>query len=77
MKRMYTLCLGIVLAPLLMIGIFLLEVIGFETTLLTKLFVVFFGTIIGFQSAPAVLMFSGLIKETCDGRDALVDKSTR
>jgi hypothetical protein len=56
---------------------FLLEVMGFETTLLTKLFIIFAGAIIGFQCAPAILMFSGLIKETCNGRDTLVDKSTR
>jgi len=77
MKRIHNLCLVLVLAPLLITGMFLLEVIGFKTTLLTKLFIVFAGSIVGFQCAPAVLMFSGLIKETCNGRDALVDKSTR
>jgi hypothetical protein len=50
---------------------------GLETSLLTKLFVVFFGTIIGFQSAPALLMFTGLIKEPCGESNVLVDKSTR
>lgn len=77
MNRIYHLCLALVLAPLLIGGIILLEVMGFETSLLTKLFIVFTGTIVGFQCAPAVLMFSGLIKETCDGNSALGDKSTR
>jgi hypothetical protein len=77
MNRIRNLCLVLVLSPLLIGGMFLLEVMGFETTLLTKLFIVFAGAIIGFQCAPAILMFSGLIKETCNGRDALVDKSTR
>lgn len=77
MKRIHNVCLILVLAPLLITGIFLLEIMGLETTLLTKLFIVFVGTIVGFQCAPAALMFTGLIKETCDGRDALVDKSTR
>lgn len=77
MNRIYNLCLVFVLAPPLIGGIILLEVMGFETTLLTKLFIVFAGTIIGFQCVPAVLMFSGLIKESCDTRDALGDKTTR
>ena len=77
MKRIHTVCLILVLAPLLIIGMFLLEVMGLETTLLTKLFIVFVGSIIGFQSAPALLMFSGLIKEAGETRAALVDKSTR
>ncbi|MFO7813005.1 MAG: hypothetical protein R6V21_08560 [Pelovirga sp.] len=77
MNRTHNLCLALVLAPLLIGGIILLEMMGFETSLLTKLFIVFTGTIVGFQCAPAVLMFSGLIKETCDGRNALGDKSTR
>ena len=77
MKRIHRLGLILLLAPLLNVGIFLLEFMGVETTLLTKLFIVFVGSIIGFQCAPAILMFAGLIKETCDPRDALVDKSTR
>ncbi len=77
MNRIHNLCLVLVLAPLLIGGIILLEVMGFETTLLTKLFIVFAGTIVGFQCAPAILMFSGLIKETCNGSNALGDKSTR
>ncbi len=77
MKRMHNVCLILVLAPLLITGIFLFEVMGLETTLLTKLFIVFLGTIVGFQCAPAALMFTGLIKETWNGRDTLVDKSTR
>lgn len=77
MKRIHNICLTLVLAPLLIVGIILLEVMGLETTLLTKLFILFVGTIVGFQCAPALLMFTGLIKETCDERDALVDKSTR
>ncbi|MBD1401731.1 hypothetical protein [Pelovirga terrestris] len=77
MNRIHNLCLALVLAPLLIGGIILLEVMGFETSLLTKLFIVFAGTIVGFQCAPAVLLFSGLIKETCEGRNALGDKSTR
>jgi len=77
MNRIYNLCLPLVLAPLLITGMFLLEMMGFETTLLTKLFIVFTGTIAGFQCVPAVLMFSGLIKETCDPGNALGDKSTR
>jgi hypothetical protein len=77
MKRIHSLCLILVLAPLLITGIFLLEIMGLKTTLLTKLFIVFAGTIVGFQCAPAALMLTGLIKETCDGSGSLVDKSTR
>lgn len=77
MKRIHNVCLILVLAPLLLSGIILLEVMGFETTLLTKFFIVFAGTIVGFQCAPALLMLSGLFKETCDERVTLADKSTR
>lgn len=77
MNRIHRLCFVLVLAPLLISGFFLLDSMGFETSLLTKLFIVFVGVTIGLQSVPAMLTFSGLIKETCDGRDAIVDKSTR
>lgn len=77
MKRIHRLCVILVLAPLLISGFFLLDSMGLQTSLLTKLFIVFVGMTIGLQSVPALLTFSGLIKETCDGRSAIADKSTR
>ena len=77
MKKIYSFCLIIVLATMLFSGIFLLGVMGIKTTLLTKLFIVFVGTVIGFQSIPAILMFSAMVREAFAGRDAVVGKSTR
>lgn len=77
MKKIYSFCLIIVLATILFSGLFLLGALGIEMTLLTKLFIVFVGTVIGFQSVPALLMFSGMAREAFAGRDAIVDKSTR
>jgi hypothetical protein len=35
---------------------------GFGLTPLTKLFIVFFGIIVGFQAVPAILMFLSMVK---------------
>ncbi len=77
MKRIYSFCLIVVLATLLLSCVFLLGLMGIEMTLMTKLFIIFVGTVIGFQSVPAVLSFSGMAREAFAGRDAIVDKSTR
>ncbi|MFK5927322.1 MAG: response regulator [Desulfuromusa sp.] len=51
-----------ILMALVVAGIFMLCDLGLEMTPLTKFFVIFFGAIIGLQSAPAALLFVGMIK---------------
>lgn len=53
--------LAIVMA-LIVAGIFMLSELGLGLSSLTKFFIIFFGAIIGLQSAPAALMFVGMIK---------------
>lgn len=77
MKKIYGFCMACVVTAVLLAGLFLLGVLGIETTLLTKLFIVFVGVVIGFQSVPAIKMFSGMIREVVIGKDAVVEKSTR
>ena len=51
-----------ILMALTVAGIFMFCDLGLAMTPLTKFFVIFFGTIIGLQSAPAALLFVGMIK---------------
>jgi len=62
----------VILMALTMVGLFMLCDLGLEMTPLTKFFVIFFGAIIGLQSAPAALLFIGMIK----GVPAKVGKTT-
>jgi len=51
-----------ILMALTVAGIFMFCDLGLQMTPLTKFFVIFFGAIIGLQSAPAALLFVGMIK---------------
>ncbi|RLB59210.1 MAG: hypothetical protein DRG80_06525 [Deltaproteobacteria bacterium] len=51
-----------ILMALTVSGFFMFCDLGLEMTPLTKFFVIFFGAIIGSQSAPAALLFIGMIK---------------
>ncbi|WP_321367830.1 response regulator [uncultured Desulfuromusa sp.] len=53
--------LAIIMA-LIVAGIFMLSNLGLGLTSLTKFLIIFFGAIIGLQSAPAALLFIGMVK---------------
>lgn len=62
MKRKNIYKLLVVLMASIVAGIFMLYDLGLGITPLTKFFVIFFGAIIGMQSAPAALQVIGLVK---------------
>lgn len=62
MKRINVYKLLAVLMASIVAGMFVLCDLGLGITPLTKFFVIFFGAIIGMQSAPAALQFIGMIK---------------
>jgi len=59
-KTMYG-CVA-VFAALVVAGVFMLFDLGLGLTPLTKFFIIFFGSIIGLQCIPAVLLFVGIVK---------------
>lgn len=62
MHKKVVLQLIMILVALVASIFFLFCDLGFGLTPLSKFFIVFFGIIIGFQSIPAILLFSGMIK---------------
>mgnify|MGYP005850308217 CR=1 FL=1 len=50
------------ISVLLVAGIFLFCDLGWGLSPLVKFFIVFFGIIVGMQSVPAVLLFTGMVK---------------
>lgn len=52
-----------VFIALAFVGVFMWSDLGVNFTPLTKLFVIFFGGVIGLQCIPAVLLFVSMIKE--------------
>lgn len=77
MKRINVNKLLLVLMASIVAGLFMLCDLGLGITPLTKFFVIFFGAIIGLQSAPAAFQFIGMIKgEAANGaaRELLHDK---
>jgi CheY-like chemotaxis protein len=74
-KNIYRL-LAIIMA-LTVSGFFMFCDLGLEMTPLTKFFVIFFGAIIGLQSAPAALLFIGMIKGVSDKGEEFTVRSLK
>jgi len=58
-------------------GTFLFCDLGWGISPLVKFFIVFFGVIVGLQSVPAILLFTGMIKGFFAGRAATVKQVVR
>ncbi len=72
-KNIYTIVA--ILMALSVAGTFMLCDLGLGITPLTKFFVIFFGVIIGSQSAPAALFFVGMVKNST-GKEVQSTKET-
>lgn len=77
MKKIYGFCLVSVLIAILVAGLFLLGIFGIELSLLTQLFILFFGVVIGFQCAPAALKFTDMLRGLCTDEETVVEQITR
>jgi len=55
--KLVAVAIGLILA-----GAFMLCDLGVNLTPMTKLFVIFFGGVIGFQSAPAAVLFISMVR---------------
>ena len=75
MTRKSTYRLLAILMALAVAGVFMFCDLGLEITPLTKFFVIFFGAIIGLQSAPAALLFVGMIKGVSDKGEEITARS--
>lgn len=62
---------------LLLAGIFLFCDLGWGMSPLVKSFIVFIGVIVGMQSVPAVLLFTGMVKGVFAGSTATVKQVLR
>lgn len=62
MKKKNIIQLAALLICLSVAGVFLFSSHGGSLTPLTKVFIIFFGGIVGFQAIPAVLLFTAMFR---------------